>query len=148
MNDMRNFFPLVSCALLFYSCAQSFEHDQKLAAKRAVEFARVVFVEREFEKGYALLSDSAKRYVPLEKFKETVIKSHPRTYPITITATDFEPMSGEKAIYIYLTGENDGEHFYYTLTLDGTAATDYSVTRFSRGGTPFGSGNAKQPLGR
>ena len=37
---------------------------------------------------------SGKRYVPPEKFKETVIKSHPDT----IAATDHGPMAGEKAI--------------------------------------------------
>jgi hypothetical protein len=129
-----------------YACAHSFEHDHKLAAKRAEEFVQVVFVRQDFEKGYDLLSDSGKRYVPLDKFKETIVKSHPRSYPIKITATDYEPMSGEKAIYIYLTGDNGGEHFYYTLILDGTAATDYKVTRFSRGGGSFSSGSGKQPL--
>jgi len=143
---MRNLFWAFIFGVACYACADSFEHDHKLAAKRAEEFVQVVFVRQDFEKGYALLSDSGKRYVPLEKFKETIVKSHPRSYPIKIAATDYEPMSGEKAIYIYLTGDNGGEHFYYTLTLDGTAATDYKVTRFSRGSSPFGSGSGKQPL--
>ena len=145
---MRKFFLLFTCGVLFYACADSFDHDPKLAAKRAEEFARVAFVGQDYEKGYAMLSDSGKRYVPLEKFKETVVKSHPRSYPTKLAATDYEPMSGEKAIYIYLTGDNPGEHFYYTLTLDGTATTDYKVTRISRGSAPFGSGSAKQPVNK
>jgi hypothetical protein len=144
---MRNFFWVFACALLLYACAGSFEHDHKLAAKRAEEFAQVAFVRRDFDKGYAMLSDSGKRYVPLEKFKETIVKLHPRMYPTKVAATDYEPMSGEKAIYIYLTGENGSEHFYYTLTLDGTAATDYKVTRFSRGSGPFSSSSTRQPVG-
>jgi hypothetical protein len=144
---MRNFFWLFACGLLLHACADSFEHDHKLAAKRAEEFAQVAFVRRDFDKGYAMLSDNGKRYVPLEKFKETVAKLHPRTYPVRVTATDYEPMSGEKAIYVYLTGANGDEHFYYTLTLDGTAATDYKVTRLSRGSGPFGSSSTRQPVG-
>lgn len=140
---MRNFLLLFTGAVLLFACAESFEHDQKMAAKRAEEFAEVVFVHQNFEKGYTMLSDSGKRYVPLEKFKETVIKSHSKTYPTKITATDYEPMSGEKAIYIYVSGENAGEQFNYTLILDGTAATDYKVTRFSRGG---GAGGSRQTL--
>lgn len=136
---MRNFLLLLAGAALLFACAESFEHDQKIAAKRAEEFAEVVFVQQNFEKGYAMLSDSGKRYVPTEKFKETVIKSHPKNYPTKIAATGYEPMAGEKAIYIYVTGENSGEQFNYTLILDGTAATDYKVTRFSRGGTSGGS---------
>jgi hypothetical protein len=143
---MRNFILLYTCCIAFYACADSFEHDHKLAAKRAEEFAQVVFVSQDFEKSYAMLSDSGKRYVPLEKFREAVVKSHPKNYPTKIAATDYEPMAGEKAIYIYLTGENSGEHFYYTLILDGTATTDYKVTRFSRGGGPYGSGGTRQPV--
>ncbi|MGH7926230.1 MAG: hypothetical protein ACREQV_00340 [Candidatus Binatia bacterium] len=142
---MRNFLLLFTCGTVLFACTKSFEHDQKMAAERAEEFAQVVFVRKDFESGYAMLSDSGKRYVPPEKFKETVVKSHPRNYPTRITATDSEPMSGEKAIYVYLTGENAGEQFNYTLILDGTAGTNYKVTRFSRGGR---SGGARQLLGK
>lgn len=144
---MRDLFWAFIFAAVCYACADSFEHDHNLAAKRALEFVQAALVRQDFEKGYALLSDSGKRYVPLEKFRETIVKSHPRSYPTKVAATDYEPMSGEKAIYIYVTGDNGGEHFYYTLILDGTAATDYKVTRFSRGSSPFGSGSGKQPLG-
>jgi hypothetical protein len=142
---MRNFLLFCAVAVLLFACAKSFEHDPKMASKRAEEFAQVVFVRRDFDKGYAMLSESGRRYVSLEKFKETVTKSHPRNYPIRITATDYEPMSGEKAIYIYVSGEDGAEQFNYTLTLEGTAATDYKVTRFSRGGS---SGGSRQPLSR
>jgi len=145
---MRKLFLLFTCGIFFYACSDSFEHDDKLAAKRAEEFAGVAFVRQDFEKGYAMLSDSGKRYVPLEKFKEAVVKSHPRSYPTKIAATDYEPMSGEKAIYIYLTGDNAGEQFFYTLTLDGTATSDYKVTRFSRGSAPFGSSSTRQPVSK
>jgi hypothetical protein len=136
---------LFAAAALLFACAQSVEHDPKTAAKRAEEFAQAVFVRQDFERGYGMLSDSGKRYVSPEKFKETVTKSHPKKYPSRIAATEYEPMAGEKAIYIYLTGENAGEQFNYTLTLDGTAATDYKVTRFSRSAAGSGS---RQPLNR
>ena len=146
---MRKFLLLLAGAGLFFACDQPVEHDPKTAGKRAEEFAEVVFVRQDFERGYAMLSESGKRYVPAEKFKETVIKSHPRNYPARIAATDYEPMAGEKAIYIYISGENTGEQFNYTLTLDGAAANDYKVTRFSR--VPAGSydaGGSRQPLKR
>jgi hypothetical protein len=143
---MRPLFLAFACGMILVACTKSFEHDHSLAAKRAEEFARATFVRQDIEQGYAMLSESGKRYVPLEKFKETVVKLHPRSYPVKVAATDYEPMVGEKAIYIYLTGENAGEHFYYTITLDGTAATDYKVTRFGRGSSAFGSTSQKQPL--
>ena len=86
---MRKLFLLFACGIFFYACSDSFEHDHKLAAKRAEEFAQIAFVRQDFEKGYAMLSDSGKRYVPLEKFKEAVVKSHPRSYPTKIAATEY-----------------------------------------------------------
>ena len=136
---MRKFLLLLAGAGILFACDRPVEHDPQTAGKRAEEFARVVFVRRDFDRGYAMLSESGKRYVPLEKFKETVIKSHPRNYPARIAATDYEPMAGEKAIYIYISGENAGEQFNYTLTLDGAAANDYKVTRFSRSAAAGGS---------
>ena len=145
---MRNLILIFASSLFLCACAKSFDHDPKLAARRAEEFAQATFVNRDIDGGYRLLADNAKRYVPLEKFKETVVKLHPGAYPNKVTATDYEPMAGETAIYVYLTGENDGEHFYYTLTLNGTAATDYKVVRFSRGSSAFGSTSQKQPVTR
>jgi hypothetical protein len=142
---MRIFFPWAAVAALVFACADKFEHDPRTAAKRAEEFAQVVFVRQDFDNGYAMLSESGKRYVPPEKFKETVTKSHPRNYPARISATDYEPMPGEQAIYVYLSGDNAGEQFNYTLTLQGTAASDYKVTRFSRSAAGSGS---RQPLNR
>jgi hypothetical protein len=142
---MRSLLSLLAGAAFLFACAKSFEHDPKTAAKRAEEFAQAVFVRQDFDRGYAMLSDSGKRYVPLEKFKETVIKSHPRSYPTRIAATDYEPMAGEKAIYIYVSGENAGEQFNYTLTLDGTASSGYQVTRFSRSAAGSGS---REPLNK
>ena len=129
-------------------CVGSIDHDEALAGRRAVEFAQAAFVKHDMGKGYDLLSASAKRYVSLEKFKETVSRLHPRAFPTSVTATEYEPMAGEKAIYIFLNGENSGEHFYYRLTLEGTAATDYRVSTLDRGSGPYPSSDKKQKLGQ
>jgi hypothetical protein len=123
--------------MILMSCAESIKHDEILAGKRAVEFAQVAFVKQDVEKAYALLADSAKGYVPLEKFKETLSRMHPSLHPTSVTATEYEPMPGEKAIYIYITGETSGEQLQYTLTMLGTAANDYKVSRFNRGNSSY-----------
>jgi hypothetical protein len=53
-------------------------------------------------------------------------------------------MHGEKAIYIFLIGDNSGEHFYYRLTMEGTAATGYRVLRLDRSIAPYPPSNDKQ----
>ena len=57
-------------------------------------------------------------------------------------------MPGEKAIYIFLIGDNSGERFYYRLTLEGTATTPYKVLRLDRAGEPYPSSSEKKGLRR
>jgi hypothetical protein len=127
-------------------CAESINHDEWSAGKKAEEFAQVVFVKQDTENGYALLADGTKRYVSREQFKEVVAKLHPDAFPKTVVASEYEPMAGEKAIHIFLIGENSGEHFYYRLTMEGNATTGYKVLRFNRGNDRYGPSREKQPL--
>jgi hypothetical protein len=115
------------------SCAKPIQHDENIAAKRAVEFARVVLIDKNLEKGYELLSDGGKRHVPLDKFKQTILSMNARGYPSRVTATDYEPMPGEQAIYIFLRGQNGDEQIQYRITLQGTAATGYRVLKLDQG---------------
>lgn len=140
-----HFFPLAFVMGLM-GCAESINHDEVLAGRRAEEFAQVAFVKHDIENGYALLSDSAKRYVSLEKFKEVLSRLHPKAFPTSVTAFEYEPMPGEKAMYIFLIGENSGEQFYYMLTMEGTATTGYKVLRLNRGSGPYPPSNRKQKL--
>src|SRR5258707_6470261 len=114
-------------------CSKPIELDEHLAAKRAVEFARVVLIDKNLERGYELLSDGGKRHVPLDKFKQTIVSMNARGYPSRVTATDYEPMPGEQAIYIFLRGQTGDEQFNYRVTLEGTAATDYKVLKIDQG---------------
>jgi hypothetical protein len=143
---MRNqwFHLLFASALM--GCAESFDHDGVLAGNRAVEFAQVSFVEQDFNTGYGLLSDAARRYVPPEKFIETISRLHPRARPTRVMAIDYEPMAGEKALYVYLIGESADERFYYMLTMEGTAGTDYKVSSLARGDGPYPPSNRKKKL--
>jgi hypothetical protein len=118
----------------FTSCVQSFKHDEVLAAKRALEFAQVVFLDKDLDKGYGLLAPGAKRHIPLDKFKQTITAMHPRSYPDQVTAVEYEPMAGEQAIYIFLTGRNGEAQFNYRVTMEGTADTDYKVLKIDQGG--------------
>lgn len=121
------------CFLLMTGCAKSIPHDEKLAAKRALEFARIVLIDKNSDRGYELLATNGKRHVPLDKFKQTVASMNARGYPTRVTATDYEPMPGESAIYIYLRGQNGDEQTHYRLTLEGSAADDYHVLKIDQG---------------
>lgn len=135
-------------ALVLMGCVESIDHDAAVAGKRAEEFAQLVFVKQDVENGYALLADGAKRYVSREQFKKVLEKLHPRAYPKNVRATEYEPMAGEKAIYIFLLGENSGERFYYRLTLEGTATAPYRVLRLDRSSEPYPASSEKKKIER
>ncbi len=144
-RSMRFYCFAVAFVMAWMGCAGSIQHDENLAGKRAVEFAEIAFVKHDLQKGYALLSANTKRYVPFEKFEELVVKLHPRGgFPTSVAATEYEPMPGEKAIYIYLRGENSREHFDYIITMEGTASTDYRVLKLDRGSGLYSSGYKKK----
>jgi hypothetical protein len=130
---LRAALPGLAPFVLLASCAGSVKHDETLAAKRAIEFARLAFVQKNIDKGYELLSDGGKRHLSHDKFKETVTRMHPRSFPTKVTATEFQPMPGEKAIWIYLAGQNADEQFQYRLTMEGTENGDYKVLTFDSG---------------
>ena len=138
----------VALAIFVMGCAESVKHDENLAAKRAIEFARVVLIEKNFDQGYELLAAGGKRHISLEKFKETITRLHPRGFPTKVTAMEFQPMPGEKAIWIYLVGQNAQEQFYYRVTMDGTGSEDYKILTIDSGivGKFFSPTSEKQPF--
>ena len=129
---LRGSFFAIALAACLTGCSEPIAHDEEMAAKRALEFAEVALIKQDFDAAYALLSNKAKSYVPVEKFKETIRRLHPQGYPLTVRTTGFKPMTDEKAIYIYLSADTADGQFHYTLTLTGTAASDYQVSVVAR----------------
>jgi len=134
--------------VVLMSCSDTVKHDEGLAGKRAIDFAQAVFVDRNFEKGYDLLSDGGKRHLSREKLKETVTRMHPRGFPAKVTAKEFQPMPGENAIWIYLAGQSSEDQFGYRLTMEGNGKGDYKVLTFDSGvvGRMFSPLSEKKPF--
>ncbi len=145
-SGRKYYFYSLMAAIGLLSCMETVQHDASSAAKKAEEFARAVFVRQDIEAGYALLADGTRRYVSQDQFKTVVSKLHPQGFPTTVTALEYEPMPGEKAIYIFLIGDRAGEHFYYRLTMEGTASTGYRVLRFDRSIQPYAPSNDRKRL--
>jgi hypothetical protein len=127
---------LLCLLLLSSACAEEISHDEKLATARAVEFAETTFVRRNMDKGYVLLADKARSYVPPNIFADKVTKMHPSGYPDKVAGAGAVPVKGEKIVQVRVRGEGSGERYEYAVTLTGTAATDYRVTTFGGGRSP------------
>jgi len=139
---------LLATFAILASCAESVKQDETLAARRAIEFAQAAFVDQNLEKAYELLSDGGKRHLSFDKFKDTVTRMHPRGFPTKVTAKEFQPMPGENAIWIYLTGRDSEDQFGYRLTLERDSKADYRVLTFDSGvvGRMFSPLSEKQPF--
>src|SRR5215470_2477177 len=145
MKSLPRFFIWIFALIAVASCQKPIEHNPVLAAQKAVEFVRVAFVRQDDAAAYELLSNATRRYVPLDKFKETLSRLRPSTRPSKITATEYEPMPGEKAIYVYIVvGENPDQQTEYTVTMEGTASTDYRVSKITRGASYIPSTTEKK----
>jgi hypothetical protein len=140
---------LALCALAA-SCAESTQHDENLAAKRAIEFAQVTFIDKNLEQAYGLLSPGGKRHISLDKFKEAVTRLHPRGFPVKVIAKEYQPMPGEKALWIYLTGQSGDDQFQYRLTMEATGNGDYQVLTIDSGtvGLLFSPSSAKKAFAK
>ena len=136
---------VVALALITQGCADVVKHDEKLAGRRAIEFAQAVLVNKNFAKGYELLADGGKRHIPMEKFVESMKRLHPRGFPTRVTAKEFQPMPGENAMWIYLVGQSSEDQFQYRLTMEATGNGDYKVLNIDNGqvGKFFSSGSDK-----
>ena len=136
---------MVALALITQGCADVVKHDEKLAGRRAIEFAQAVLVNKNFAKGYELLADGGKRHIPMEKFVESMKRLHPRGFPTRVTAKEFQPMPGENAMWIYLVGQNSEDQFQYRIIMEATGNGDYKVLNIDNGqvGKFFSSGSDK-----
>jgi len=124
---------LLGWFVLASSCAESTQHDENIAAKRAIEFAQVTLINKDFDQGYELLSAGGKRHISLDKFKETVTRLHSRGFPARLTANEYQPMPAENPIWIYLTGQNSQDQFQYRVTMESTGNGDYKVLTLDSG---------------
>jgi hypothetical protein len=127
------------------SCINIIAHDEMAAAKAATQFAEAAFVARDFSKAHGLLASRARSQIPIEKLSESITEMHPKQFPSSVVATEFEPVPGQHAMNIYLKGTGDGESYFYRLAMEGDAPSGYGVIGLYRSNGPPPPSN-RRPL--
>lgn len=144
-------FVIIGASLLFNLFAPKprinvIHHSEALAAQQAVRFVEVAFIRNDYEQAYLLLSKNFRKNFSFEKFKSLCEEIHPKYFPAVIRATHFEPMPGQKAMYIFLCGEKRKEKLYYRIIMEGTKQTNYKVFGIHRSESPYLPSKLRQPL--
>jgi len=130
-----------------YGCrAQVLRHDQHVAAQQAQSFLEQLVINRDVGSAHAMLADSAKAEITVAVLQDVVSKQHPQGYPDKVWAAEFEPVPGQAAIQIFLTGENAREKSYYRVPVFGTVDSGYHPAGFYRGSGPYPSFSLRQKL--
>jgi hypothetical protein len=117
-----------------------------MAGAKAQQFADVAFVQRDLKTSYNLLSAAMRNDLSLAQFTDVLSKMHPSKYPSSVEATEYEPLTGQRGMNIYLVGHNGTEQFYYRFFMEGTRETDYTVGGMWRGEGPYPPSNMKHRL--
>jgi len=125
---------------------RTFNHNPIMAATSATEFAQVAFVERNADKAFNMLHPDAQAYSTKQKFAEVLTAMNSPTSPLSVNATDFEPIQGEEGMNIYLTGENDTQTFYYRIQMRGTREKGYKPAGLFRNPKPYPKSPLRRPL--
>lgn len=141
------------CAIAFllfivacYPTPSRRNHSPSSASMQAQLFAETAFVQRNVTNAHKLLSQTAKQRGSADQLKEFIAKNHSSTYPLFVSATDYEPMPGQDKIMIYLYGENGDKRFYYRMVLIGSAETGYKVEAFEQAERSFPQTTLRRPI--
>ncbi|MCX5894129.1 MAG: hypothetical protein NTW80_14430 [Deltaproteobacteria bacterium] len=140
----------ISTLFCFLACTVYYvSHDEERAAKSSIDFAQVALIQHDIQKSYALLPDFWKQKFPLEGYAKFISRMHPSSYPISLTAIEYQRVVGPdevKFINILLYGENGSEKFYYRFVMMGNSKTEYKMAGIYRRAGPYPPSNLSHPL--
>ena len=147
MHKQKQLFLLTIFLLTLNSCASVIKHNQEVAAVKAIEFAKAAIIDRDFEKASKLLPVERQNPASIKQLEDLITKIHPTSYPTKVTAIEYEPMHGQKAIKLFLVGENNQqETFYYTFILAGTVDEGYGIIEVYRSRSAFPPSQTRKAL--
>jgi hypothetical protein len=127
---------------------RAMHHSPELAADEAVKFAQIAFIESDSKLAHSLLWPTFKNTISVAQLTTALDQIHPTGRPTAITATEYEPIMGEKQMNIFLVGTNHDETFYYRLVLCGTSDSGYKVGGMFRGNQKHPPSKIRKPLNK
>jgi len=128
------------------SCVKAISHNQDKAAIEAVEFAKAGIIDRDYEFASKLLALDTQKGTSASKLENVIGKMHTVGWPNSIEAVSYEPIPGQRAMRIYLEGENATENFHYLFVMQGDSDAGYRVFDIFRLLEPIPASASIRPL--
>jgi len=144
---MKKFVFYSAMVLMVIGCkpkAKVGRDERNMAFDRALDFAVFAFFQHNYRKAYLLISEDCEE--TFEEFCGGIDKLHPKGFPITVRATEYEPIRGQEKINIFLYGRNGNEEFYYRFVMKGTCETSYKICSLERAAGPYPPSKLRERL--
>jgi hypothetical protein len=93
-------------------------------------------VEQNYHAAYMMAREQDRATLSEEQFVAILKQTHPTGFPVSVVATEYQPVPGQPAIEIFLQGRNEKEAFYYRVPMVGTVDEGYFPKGLFRSSQP------------
>lgn len=145
MNKIRSI--LLLATALSVACVQMISHNQDIAASSAVNFLNLALIDKNFADASKKLAQGSRNALSVKEVEAMATRLHPNDGPTMIKAVEYEPIPSQKAMRIYLVGENnEGTKYFYMVVMQGTVEEGYGPSEIHRNDGPFPPSSIRKPL--
>lgn len=147
LRTVKILLAVIFCALIAvaFFAVNVISHDPRSAAATAKHFADRAFVRNDIESSLDDLAPEMRKAFASSELTAVVVEMHPKSRPSEVTASEYEPLFGQKAMLIYLKGTGEAEEFHYRFLMVGTTKSGYKISGIWRGSGPYPP-TARRPL--
>jgi len=126
--------------------ASVLNHSPSAAAAIAQRYVDLLLVRKDADAAYGLVDADARARVSVETLQEAVAKAPGYGQVTSVQAVEYQPVPGQPAMDIFLTGSAGGRTFYYAVRLSGTRDEGYLVNDLSIESEPFRASSLRESL--
>jgi len=142
---------LTGALLLTAGCALAprarvLNHSPSAAAEVAQRYVDLLVVQQDAEAAYELVDEDARERIDSAALAESVAKAPGYGEVTSVEAVEYQPVPGQPAVDVFLTGSAGGATYYYAVRLSGTMDEGYLVNDLWIQTEPFEASGLRQEL--
>ncbi len=126
--------------------ARVMNHSPSAAAAVAQRYVDLLIVQQDANAAYELVDADARSRVSSATLQESVAKAPGHGQVTSVRAVEYQPVPGQPAMDIFLTGSAGGSSFYYAVRVSGTMDEGYLVNDLWIEPEPFPASELRETL--